>query len=479
MSGVHTSAHVVVVGGGISGLAAALRLLDGGVRVTVLESSGRLGGKLLAGEVAGVPVDFGAESVLARRPEAVELARAVGLGQRLQAPTSAGASVWSRGALRPMPTGHVMGVPGDLGPLAGSGVLSPEGLARARRESPPVQEVGTDLALGRYVARRLGHEVVDRLVEPLLGGVYAGDAYQISMRAAVPRLFDAVREESSLLAAVRAAQRGAAAGRSAGGPVFQGLDGGVGQLPTATAAAVTAAGGTILTGTPVDALRRRPDGWSVVAGERRFTADAVLLAVPANVAAQLLRDPAPAAAAELAPVRYASMALITMAFRRRDVPATMDGASGFLVPPVEGRTIKAATFASAKWRWIADSEPDLFVARASIGRFGDDKALHREDADLVGMALRDLGAAVGLAERPVASQVTRWWNGLPQYVVGHLDRVARARERLAEVPGLRVCGAAYDGVGIPACVGGAQSAAEGLLATLAASTSGPERELTS
>ncbi|MBI0384461.1 FAD-dependent oxidoreductase, partial [Streptomyces albiflaviniger] len=179
--GAGRTGHVVVIGGGIAGLAAAHRLLDGGARVTVLEASGRLGGKLRSGEIEGVPVDLGAESMLARRPEAVELARAVGLSDRLQPPATATASLWTRGGLRPMPKGHVMGVPGDLEPLAASGVISEEGLARiARDRELPPTPVGEDVALGGYLAERLGREVVDRLVEPLLGGVYAGDVYRTS-----------------------------------------------------------------------------------------------------------------------------------------------------------------------------------------------------------------------------------------------------------------------------------------------------------
>ncbi|MEK8172861.1 protoporphyrinogen oxidase [Streptomyces sp. M19] len=240
------SGHVIVIGGGISGLAAAHRLVEGGARVTVLEASGRLGGKLHAGEIAGMPVDLGAESMLARRPEAVDLARAVGLADRLQPPATTSAALWTRGALRQMPTGHVMGVPGDTGPLAASGVLSEEGLARIGRDAElPAPELGEDVAIGAFVAERFGREVVDRLVEPLLGGVYAGNAYRISMRAAVPHLFAAARESRSLTEGVRAVQRrtAAAADRQSGGPVFMGIDGGIGRLPLAVADAVRAAGG--------------------------------------------------------------------------------------------------------------------------------------------------------------------------------------------------------------------------------------------
>ncbi|MFJ6013738.1 protoporphyrinogen oxidase [Streptomyces sp. NPDC092952] len=462
--------HVVVIGGGIAGLAAAHRLLGAGLRVTLLEAAERLGGKLMTGEVAGARVDLGAESMLARRPEAVGLAREVGLGDRLQPPATATASVWTREALRPMPKGHLMGVPGD--PSALAGLLTPEGLARigGERDLAPTP-VGEDVAVGAYVADRLGREVVDRLVEPLLGGVYAGDAYRISMRAAVPQLFEVAREGGSLLDGVRRAQERAAA-RQQTGPVFQGIEGGIGTLPGAVADAVRAAGGEILTRTRVLGLTRGTDGWAVRTEDRTITADGVVLAAPAWSASTLLAAESPAASAELAGVEYASMALVTMAFRRSDVAATeaLAGRSGFLVPPVDGRTIKASTFSTHKWNWVADAAPDLFVLRTSVGRYGEEDHLHREDHELVDVSLRDLAEATGLAARPVDTEVTRWIGGLPQYPVGHLARVARIREQVAELPALRVCGAVYDGVGIPACVASAHRAADEIVTELAEGT---------
>ncbi|MEV7844629.1 protoporphyrinogen oxidase [Streptomyces cyaneofuscatus] len=452
--------HVVVIGGGIAGLAAAHRLVATGLRVTLLEATDRLGGKLMTGEVAGVQVDLGAESMLARRPEAVSLAEEVGLGGRLQPPATATASLWTRDALRPMPKGHVMGVPG--GPAALDGVLSPEGLARIaeERDLTPTP-VGDDVAVGAYVADRLGREVVDRLVEPLLGGVYAGDAYRISMRAAVPQLFEAVKEGGPLLEAVRRIQERAAA-RQQTGPVFQGIEGGIGTLPDAVGDAVRAGGGRILTETPVLGLTRTDAGWAVRTDTGVITADGIVLATPAWSASALLAAESPAASAELTGVEYASMALVTLAFRRSDIEAyeALRGRSGFLVPPVDGRTIKASTFSSNKWQWVADAAPGLFVLRTSVGRYGEEDHLHREDGELVAVSLRDLRAATGLAARPVDSEVTRWIGGLPQYPVGHHTRVARIRDEAAKLPALRVCGAVYDGVGIPACIASAQRAAD-------------------
>ncbi|MFF5366943.1 protoporphyrinogen oxidase [Streptomyces sp. NPDC013187] len=449
--------RVVVIGAGIAGLAAAHRLLDRGARVTVLEASGRIGGKLLPGEVAGARVDLGAESMLARRPEAVALAREVGLADRLQPPATATASLWTRGALRPFPRGHVMGVPGTASALAG--VLSEEGLARIEQDAElPRTEVGDDVAVGEYVARRLGREVVDRLLEPMLGGVYAGDAYRISMRSAVPQLFQVARAHTSLTAGVRELQAKAAASQQTG-PVFMGIRGGIGTLPLAVADSVWARGAEILTRTPVTELRRTPEGgWQVASGEREWRADAVIVAAPAPAAARLLRAESPGAAAELDAVEYASMALVTLAYRRAGT-ALPDG-SGFLVPPVDGHTIKASTFASQKWGWIADENPDLVVLRTSVGRYGETEILKRDDSELADVSRQDLKAATGLDATPVATHVTRWDDGLPQYPVGHHARVARIREHIARLPGLAVCGAAYDGVGIPACIASAYAAVD-------------------
>ncbi|MGW5733887.1 MULTISPECIES: protoporphyrinogen oxidase [Streptomyces] len=455
--------HVVVIGGGIAGLAAAHRSLGTGARVTVLEASGRLGGKLLPGEIEGVRVDLGAESMLARRPEAVALAREVGLADRLQPPATATAAIWTRGALRPMPKGHVMGVPGDASAL--SGVLSDAGLRRIEqdRDLPPT-EVGDDVAVGEYVAARLGREVVDRLVEPLLGGVYAGDAYRISLRSAVPQLFEAARTHTSLTEGVRALQARAARNQQTG-PVFMGIEGGVGQLPLAVADAVRARGGEILLNSPVDGLRKTRDGWEVHVDGRHLAADAVIVAVPAYAAAALLGAEAPAAAAELAGIEYASMALMTLAYRRGETD--LPEGSGFLVPPVDGHTIKASTFASRKWGWIADEDPDLLVLRTSVGRYGETEILRRDDAELVALSRHDLREATGLTAEPVATRVTRWHDGLPQYPVGHHARVARVREHVSKLPGLAVCGAAYDGVGIPACIASAHAAVDQLGGDLA------------
>nr|WP_306192697.1 protoporphyrinogen oxidase [Streptomyces sp. MK5] len=335
-----------------------------------------------------------------------------------------------------------------MGPRAVS--RPPGSVSGSRREGSP----------DRYVAERLGREVVGRLLEPLLDGVYAGDASRISRRAAAPHLFEAARAHDSLLDAVRSVRRDSA-GEPPSGPLFMGVDGGLGLLPGAVADAVRARGGEILLDTPALALTRTDGGWQVRVAARTITAGHVVVAAPAAAASTGLAAEAPPAAAELSRIEYASPALVTLAFRRAGLPA-LPGGSGFLVPPVDGRTIKAATFLTSKWSGLARTAPDLCIVRTSIGRYGDEQALYLEDSDLVAAALRDLAEATGLSATPVAGTVTRWHGGLPQYTVGRTARVARVRQELAQLPGIRLCGAVYDGVGVTNCVVSGQRAADEL-----------------
>ncbi|MEU9195382.1 protoporphyrinogen oxidase [Streptomyces hundungensis] len=450
---------VVVIGGGISGLAAAWELRDR-AEVTVVESDAKVGGKLRTGTLAGVAVDEGAESVMALRPEAVELAEAVGLGRTLTDPAPAPVTVWTRDALRPMPAGHVLGIPADPTALAGTGLLSDAGLARlcAEPDRPPTP-VTEDVAIAAYLSERIGREAVDRLVEPLLGGVYAGRTDELSLRSAMPGAAGIAERGEPLLASLRGRPRPR-------GSFVRGIEGGTGRLPLAVA---RASGARVLTGTTARALEPTASGaWRVHAvtadGPLLLTADAVILAVPAFAAAALLRPHAPAVHRELAAIPYASTAVLTMAFPRdrAGFGALPDG-NGFLVPPVDGRTVKAATFLSTKWGWQAAAAPHLFLLRASVGRAGEEHLLDRADRHLLRAALHDLHHAVGPIGEPLAARVTRWDRGLPQYTVGHAARLARIAEGVAALAGLEVCGAAYEGVGIAACVATGSAAARRVL----------------
>jgi protoporphyrinogen/coproporphyrinogen III oxidase len=436
---------VVVVGGGVAGLTAARELGRTGLSVLLLESSPDLGGKLRLGTVGGVEVDVGAESMLARRPEAVGLAAELGL--EVVHPATGSTQLWTRGALRPLPR-TLLGVPLDLDALAATHVLSDDGLARAREET--VLPLGPDdVSVGELLGSRLGQEVVDRLAEPMLGGVYAGHAANLSAAATAAQVVAMLRQHGSLLAAV------AALPPPSTEPMFAGLEGGLGLLPRAL---VDAGGFEHRTSATVRVLERTSSGFRLTVGSTHapevIETERVVIAVPGPPGARLLADVAPEAAAELAAVDYASMAVITIAVPELEV----GDSSGFLVPAVDGRRIKASTYSFNKWAWLGAAS-DLRILRASIGRHREEASLQASDEELVAHVVEDLSTATGQQVRPVDALVHRWGGALPQYAVGHLDRVARIRTAVAAVSGLAVCGAAYDGVGIPAVIGSARRAA--------------------
>src|SRR6478672_3083669 len=450
---------VAVVGGGVAGLAAAWELLQGNdVRVVVLEAADAVGGKLRRAEVAGYPVDVGAESMLARRPEATGLVADLGLGERLTHPEPVPAAVWSRGRRWPLPGGTVMGVPTD--PADAAGVLTSEEVVRASAEQvgPPLVE---DVAVGTFVADRVGPAVVDRLVEPLLAGVYAGHARSLSLEATVPALWAAATDGAAIV--------GRPATDAPGGPVFAGYRGGLGLLASDLAAAVVGRGGQIRTLSTVRELARRPDSWRLTVGptidSEALDVDGVVLALPATPAARLLSPFSSRAAQRLDEIDYASVAIVTLALPR-SAAVLLDG-SGFLVPPVEPLAIKAATFSSTKWAWLAEDAQDVVLLRASLGWAGEVAVLQRDDDDLVRTVVADLRTVLGPdLPDPVDGHVQRWGGALPQYTVGHLTRIQAVLEAIANQPALGLGGAAYEGVGIPACIGSGRRAAREVLAAL-------------
>jgi oxygen-dependent protoporphyrinogen oxidase len=438
----------VVVGAGVGGLSAARDLAAAGMSVLVLEGAPVVGGKLRLASVAGVEVDVGAESMLARRPEGVGLAAELGID--LVHPVSGSAHLWTRGALRPLPR-TMLGVPLDLDSLASSGVLSDEGLARARAETP-VPLADGDVSVAELLGARLGPEVVDRLAEPLLGGVYAGSPEVLSASAAMPQVVALLREHGSLSAVAAAVPPASAE------PVFAGIPGGLGLLPRLLASSLD-----VRTGSTVRRLVRTSSGFRLTVGSAHtpetVDADRVVLATPAAPTARLLAEVAPGAADVLAGIEYASMAIVTLAVPELEVA----GSSGFLVPAVEGRGIKAATYSFSKWEWVGEATGARLL-RASLGRHREDARLQVSDEQLVAHVVADLTEATGQPVAPSDLHVQRWGGALPQYAVGHLDRVRRVREAVGAVPRLAVCGAAYDGVGVPAVIGSARRAVASLLA---------------
>ena len=462
---------VAVVGGGIAGLAAARRLSTSGLEVVLLEGSARLGGKIAALELGDLRVDGGAESVLVRRPEAPALIEDLGRGAELVHPTDAQPRVIVDGRTVALPP-SVQGVPSDIEALAE--LLTTDGLERARREPAlPAPALGGDVAIGALVDERFGPEVTDRLLEPLLGGVYAGHARRLSFEAVSSALFEQARGGGAL--------SGHAAGirRAGSGPVFGGLDGGIVGLVDALEADIDGRGVELRRAAAVRELAETPRGFRLTSGSTRTPevteARTVVLATPAAPTARLLSGLVEVAG-RLGSVPYASMAVLVLAVRGVEPTG-----SGLLAPPGQLPTVKAVTHASTKWAWLrsrvsAAWDDDVHLVRVSVGRLGEEHLLQIGDDVLVSRTVVELATLPGWAGLSMLlGAVQRWGGGLPQYEVGHRDLVARLRSELADRPGLAVCGAAYDGVGIAACLGSAATAVDKITADLGVREGEPVR----
>jgi oxygen-dependent protoporphyrinogen oxidase len=442
---------VTVVGGGISGLVTAYRLASAGADVTVREAEGRLGGKIDTTPFAGLPaVDTGADAFLVRVPHAVELCHELGFGDELIAPATGSAYIWSRGALRRIPLPNFLGVPLDGESLAASGIVG-EGAADAiAADLARTVDAGMpdgDESVGSLVRRRLGDEVLERLVDPLLGGIYAGDADRLSLDAGAPQLAAAARADASLVRALREVRARAAASDA---PVFLAPPDGMSRVIRELEARL---GDRVVRGEPVESIERDGDGYRVDGS----AADAVVLATPAFVSARLLRQVAPRTAELAAAIEYAGVVLVTFAFARDAIDRELD-ASGFLVPKVEHMLLTACSWSSTKWAHLGAGSH--VVVRASAGHFGNEHALALDDDVLVQAMLDELGETMAVRGEPAEVRISRWPRAFPQYTPGHNDRVAALEASLvSEARGVFVTGAAYRGIGIPACVGAANDTA--------------------
>ena len=458
--------RVVVVGGGVSGLATTYFLQRRGgseVDVRLVEASGRLGGKVLTQQVAGHAVDVGPDALLVRVPAMASLLTELGLTDAVVAPGASSACVWSRGRLRPLPPGTLFGVPQKFLPLLRSGLLSPLGVLRAaadlvlpRRRA----QAGDDASVGALLRPRLGAQVFDRLVDPLLGGVYAGRADLLSARSVVPEIDAVLRAHRSIYLG----SRGRPGPSTGAGPAMVTIDGGLVRLVDALAAAI--AGGSLELGTGVADLSRRGDGYRLVLADgRALEADAVVLATPAFVTADLLSAAAPMAAAAAAEIPYADVASVTLVYPREALSRDLD-ATGFLVPPQEGLMLVGCSWLTAKWPHLAD--PAVVLVRALVGRHGDGRFAALTDEELVERVHSELVLTMGLGAGFKEAKVQRWPRAMPQYTVGHQSRLDRIGGELVDLPGLFVTGAAYRGVGLASCVGAGERTATDLLGWLSA-----------
>ena len=467
--------RVVIVGGGVSGLATAYLLArDGGpdLEVVLVEAADRLGGKILTQDVAGHPVDMGPDALLVRLPAMRSLLEDLGLTASIVAPGASGAFIWSRARLRPLPPSTLFGIPQKLLPLLRSGLLSPLGVLRAALDLvlPPTR-TGDDPSVGELVRPRFGAEVFERLVDPMLGGVHAGRADELSAQSSVPEIAALARRSRSIYLGSRSMRRGS----TASGPALVTLDGGLTRLVDTLASRLD--GCDVRLGAKVTGLRRAdggrdtaasdgagPDGYVVtLAGGEELAADAVVLATPAFVTADLLARVAPDASVAAREVPYADVASLTLVYPRRAVTHPLDG-TGFLVPPEEGLLLVGCSWLPAKWPNLAD--PSDVLIRAMVGRHGDDRFATMDDDALVAQVHRELALTMGMSAPPTSASVQRWPRAMPQYTVGHRRRLERIDHALTDAPGIHVTGAAFGGVGIASCVARAQRTA----ATLAAET---------
>jgi oxygen-dependent protoporphyrinogen oxidase len=461
---VNRAARIVIIGGGITGLAAAFTLATRAsgrgrpIACTLVERAPALGGKVRTEQVRGCVVETGPDSFLASKPAAADLCRALGLGDRLIG-TLPGRAIYvaAGGRLHPLPPGLAMGVPTRLLPVLCTRLLSPVAKARLACDLVlPRRRPAGDETVGALIGRRLGRAAVDRLVGPLLGGIYAGDADALSARATVPQLLQWEADHRSLiLAAIRVRRRSMAA--AGGSPMFLGLAGGLGAMIDALQGALAAAA-TVIVGQPAVGIRREGAAYAVrLAGGRTLEADAVLLATPAFAAADLLEPLDPPLGALLRAIPYASTATVTLAYRRAEIGHPLDG-HGFVVAHSEPRQITACTWVSSKWPDRAP--PDLTLLRCYLGSAGRDGIVAEDDAHLLGAARADLAHLMGIAAPPVFAHIARWPRAMPQYAPGHLERLETIEGRLRSLPGIAIAGAGYRGVGIPDCIRqGAEAAA--------------------
>jgi oxygen-dependent protoporphyrinogen oxidase len=456
-------ADVIVVGGGIAGLAAALALHEAGRDALLLESSPRYGGVIRTETTGGFVIEAGPDSILAQKPEGLELCRALGLADRL-IPTDPGVRtifVLHGGRLHALPEGMMLAVPTRIGPFLRSGLFSWPGKLRMGLDLVlPRGRAAGDESIASFVRRRFGGEAVERLGEPLMAGIHAGDPERLSIRATFPRLVDLEARHRSLIRGMWGARRAPSTGSA-----FYSLSGGLASLVDALVARLPAA--RRRTRAAVTRLERRDGAFTVgLADGTAVLAKAVILALPAPAAAPLMAPLSAEAKGLLESIPFASSATIALGYRREDVAHRLDG-YGFIVPRGEGLRCTACTFVSSKF---AGRAPEGHVLlRAFLGGTRDPDVLSLPDAELVALVRRELGSVLGLRGSPSLERVYRWPRATPQMEMGHLARMARLEAIVGGMPGLFLAGAGLRGTGLPDTIADGQRAAAAA-AALAAST---------
>ena len=456
--------HVVIIGGGISGLAAAHRLNEQDVQVTLLEASPRLGGTIHTEHRDGFLIERGPDSFISEKPQAVELAKRLGLESRLvQTNEQFRRSFIVRdGRLRPVPEGFQLLAPSRLWPFITSDIFSVAGKARMaadlllpRRSTNGVN----DESLASFVRRRLGVEALDRMAQPMVGGIYTADPETLSLRATLPRFLEMEREHRSLILAMLRQGRSQKVGTSgARYSLFLSFDRGMQVLVDALAQQITA---DIRLNTRVVSLKSKGAGWTITtsAGEE-IKADKICIALPAYLAATLLNDTHERLAEKLEQIKYASTATLNFAYRRSAIAHPLNG-FGFVVPFIENRSLIACTFSSVKF---SERAPEGHVLlRAFAGGALQPEIFALDEGDMRVRVETNLRELLGITEEPLFVEVAKWKDSMPQYEVGHLERVNEIEKLVSELPGLTLAGNAYRGAGIPDCIRSGETAADALM----------------
>jgi oxygen-dependent protoporphyrinogen oxidase len=457
--------RVVVIGGGISGLAAAHRLteLDSSLQVTLLEASSRLGGTLQTDERDGFLLERGPDSFISEKPEAVALAKRLGLESRLieTNPDHRRSFIVRGGRLRPVPEGFQLMAPSRIWPFLTTDIFSVLGKARMAADLvlPRRKTNGlSDESLSSFVRRRLGREALERMAQPMVGGIYTADPEVLSLRATLPRFLDMEREHRSLILAMLRKTRRESGTSGARYSLFLSFDRGMEVLVRVLGRC------EVRLNTRVVAIERERGFKLKTDKEEPLYADAIVLAVPAYVAARLISNLNPSLAAQLDRINYASTATINLAYRREAVRHPLDG-FGFVVPFVEKRSLIACSFSSVKFPGRAPENHVLL--RAFVGGALHPDIFSLEASEMLGRVETDLRELLGITERPLFAEVSKWEKSMPQYEVGHLDRVAAIESELAQLPNLQLAGNAYRGAGIPDCIRSGETAAEKLINSIA------------
>ena len=489
--------RVAVIGAGVSGLATAYHLTAAGRRppgtvdldpdrsvpeVILIEADRRLGGKVATEQLAGLPVDTGPDSILVRAPVADRILTELGLDPLRRAPAGTGAFVWARGRLRPLPAGSMFGVPDRLWPLLRSGLVGPLGFVRAGADLvlPRPARPDADPTIEQVLRPRFGRQVFENLIEPMLGGVHAGRASRLSARSAVPEVMALASGRRSLYLALRTRRRaavpgaaasgatgtagpaGSAASAAPSGAALISLEGGLARLIDALRAAVEAApGARVLTGVRVTAVQRAGQGYLVLAdGMPPLAVDDVVIATPAWEAARLLGPLAPAAAEAAGAIPHAGVATVIVAYRPETIGRPLVG-TGFLVPPAQGRLLVGCSWLTSKWPQLAGHR--VVLLRCMVGRDGDQAWADLDDDALLAAVRAELAESMGVTGEPVAVHLRRMPRAMPQYTVGHADRLTAITAALVGLPGVQLTGAGYRGVGIAGCLAQAEATAAAVL----------------